>query len=130
MKELGIARCTDEKKLLPLINEIFPSATPGFGEKDVYFIATLEGEDAGFLHLVLRDKGVLLQGIGVREKFRKSGIGGELMDAALEFSDERGTDILLKVKPSNTDALNLYAKKGFTIKKLRDVYILEKKRFT
>lgn len=130
MKELRIARCSDEGKLLPIINEIFPSATPGFGENDVYFVAAIDGEDAGFLHLILHEKGVLLQGIGVREEFRKRGIGGSLLDNALEFAQEKNSDILLKVKPSNTDALNLYAKKGFTIKKLRDVYILEKKRFT
>lgn len=130
MKELRIARCKNAKRLLPLINGIFPSAAPGFGENDVYFIATLDGKDAGFLHLILHEKGVLLQGIGVVGEFRKSGIGGKLMDAALEFAQKKEADIMLKVKPSNTDALNLYAKKGFTIKKLRDVYILEKRRFT
>ncbi|MBN2121761.1 GNAT family N-acetyltransferase [Candidatus Micrarchaeota archaeon] len=128
MKALSIARCRSEKKLLALINEIFPSATPGFGENDVYFLATLDGEDAGFLHLILHSKGVLLQGIGVREKFRKKGIGGGLMDTALEFAQKENADILLKVKPSNTDALNLYAKKGFSIRKVTDAYVLHRKR--
>lgn len=130
MKRLRIARCTEEKRLFGLIRGLFPSASPEFGEGNVYFLATLGGEDAGFLHLILHEKGVLLRGIGVKGKYRKAGIGGSLMDTAIGFAEGRGRDIMLKVKPENTDALNLYAKKGFTIKKLRGAYILERKRHT
>ncbi len=130
MKNLKIAKCGDGERLLKLILEIFPSADPAFEEEDVYFIATIGKEDAGFLHLILHEKGVLLQGIGVKKEFREGGIGSSLMDTAIQFAERTGSNILLKVKPENTAALNLYAKKGFTIKKLRDVYILEKKQFT
>jgi ribosomal protein S18 acetylase RimI-like enzyme len=130
MKGLRISECGDAERLLRMILEIFPSANPEFGEGNVYFMATFHGEDAGFLHLILDERAILLQGIGVRRKFRGRGIGDALMDKALEFAEDAEGGMLLKVKPENTAALNLYAKKGFTIKKVRDVYILEKKQFT
>lgn len=127
MKETRIVRCTEEKRILTLINGLFPNARPGFSPEDVYFIAVFGDNDAGFLHLVLRKGRVLLQGVGVKPECRKKGIGGMLLDTALDFAQKRGEDILLKVKPDNVAALSLYAKKGFVLKRMKDVYVLQRK---
>ncbi|MEM4272701.1 MAG: GNAT family N-acetyltransferase [Candidatus Bilamarchaeaceae archaeon] len=130
MKKIDVRKSTDERRIFRLVRKIFPKALPRFSENDFYFIAKAGGKDAGFAHLIKKNGKILLQGIGVVEGCRGKGIGGMLMDKVIDFANGEGMDILLKVKPSNCPALNLYEKKGFTIKKVRDTYILERKRFT
>lgn len=130
MKKIDIRKSVDEKRIFKLVRKIFPKATPGFSGNDFYFIAKSGAGDVGFIHLIKKRGKILLQGVGVVEKYRERGIGGMLVDKAIEFSIREKRDILLKVKPSNCPALNLYEKKGFTIKKVRDMYILERKQLT
>lgn len=124
-----VKRAEFSEGLASLIRELFPKAEPLFTENDVYFVAEEEGEAIGFAHLILKEGRTLLQGIGVKPEWRNRGIGGRLLDAAARFAERKGMDIFLKVKPTNP-ALNLYHKKGFMVKKIKDVYILEKKRMT
>ena len=127
MKGMEIKRCRGRKRIQKLIDEIFPDADPDFYASDVYFVAVVGKEDVGFVHLTPKDGRILLQGIGVREEFRGSGIGNKLVDTAVNLAEKTGKEIFLKVKPGNAVALNLYAKKGFAIKRVRDVYILQRK---
>ena len=127
MSRAIIRKTRNEKRIYKIVLQLFPKVSPSFSEMDVYFLATKGVEDVGFLHLILDGKRILLQGVGVKEKYRSVGIGGMLVDTAINFSEKTGVDLFLKVKPDNVPALNLYAKKGFSIKKLRDVYILQRK---
>lgn len=122
-----VRRAEFSEELASLIRKLFPKSEPLFTEKDVYFVAEERGDIIGFVHLILKEKAILLQGIGVEPEWREHGVGSRLLDSAVRFCDKKKMDILLKVKPSNP-ALNLYHKKGFTLKKIRDVYILERKR--
>ncbi|MEW5996685.1 MAG: GNAT family N-acetyltransferase [Candidatus Micrarchaeota archaeon] len=122
-----VKRAGFSEELASLIRKLFPKAEPLFTDKDVYFVAEEGGTIVGFVHLILKEKKILLQGIGVKPEWRERGAGGRLLDAAVRFCDRKGMDIFLKVKPANA-ALNLYNKKGFTLKKSGDVYILERKR--
>ncbi|MFP3950062.1 MAG: GNAT family N-acetyltransferase [Candidatus Micrarchaeia archaeon] len=124
---ISIIRSKDRNRIFRIIHGIFPRANPSFSENSIYFLAVKKGEDAGFLHLVLDKKGILLQGLGVKREWREQGIGTALLETATEYAEKEGKDIFLKVKPENMAALNLYAKKAFTIKKLRDCYILQRK---
>jgi ribosomal protein S18 acetylase RimI-like enzyme len=127
MKGLQIKKCRGRKRILMLLEEIFPDADPEFSKADIYFVAKVGGRDVGFAHLAPKGGKLLLQGIGVKEGFRGGGIGGRLLDAAVNLAERAGKEMLLKVKPENTVALNLYAKRGFVIKRVRGVYILQRK---
>ncbi|MBD3389919.1 GNAT family N-acetyltransferase [Candidatus Micrarchaeota archaeon] len=124
---IRISRSKDRKRIFRIIHRIFPRANQSFSKNNLYFLAIKKGDDAGFLHLVLEKKEILLQGIGVKKEWRGQGIGTELLETAVEYAEAQGKDMLLKVRPENAAALNLYAKKAFTIKKLRDCYILQRK---
>jgi ribosomal protein S18 acetylase RimI-like enzyme len=123
---MRIRKAGFSEELASLVRGLFPKAEPLFTEKDLYFVAEERGI-VGFVHLIDSEKGLLLQGIGVLPEWRGKGIGGELLDASVKVAEREGKDIFLKVKPDNP-ALNLYHKKGFTLKKMKGVYILEKKR--
>ncbi|MBD3398125.1 GNAT family N-acetyltransferase [Candidatus Micrarchaeota archaeon] len=126
MKNIFIRKSRNEKKIFGIVSEIFQNAIPSFSENDVYFLACKGQEAIGFAHLVILEDRVLFQGLGVKEEYRRKGIGGRLVDTAVNFAERLGRDVYLKVKPSNVGALELYAKKGFTIKKLRNSYILQR----
>ena len=114
--------------LCKLVKELFPKANPVFSDEDVYFVA--EGPElVGFAHLVVKEKKAVLQGIGVCSEWRGKGIGGRLLDKAVAYSEKKGLPIFLRVKPDNT-AINLYASRGFIIKKIKGAYILERKLHT
>ncbi len=124
---ISIIQSKERNRIFRIIQEVFPRANPSFSEKNAYFLAVRQGEDVGFLHLVLDNKGIVLQGIGVKKEWREQGMGTALLETATDYAEKRGKDMLLKVKPENMAALNLYVKKAFTIKKLRDCYILQRK---
>lgn len=126
MKNIFIKKSSNQKRIFRIVSEIFPTASPSFSENDVYFLASKGQEVVGFAHLILLEDRVLFQGLGVKEGYRQKGIGGRLVDTVVNFAEKLGMNVYLKVKPSNVAALNLYAKKGFTIKKLRNSYILQR----
>lgn len=126
MRNIFIKKSKNEKRIFKIVIEIFPTASPSFSENDLYFLASKGQEVVGFAHLILLEDKVLFQGLGVKEEYRNKGIGGRLVDTVVNFSEKICKDIYLKVKPTNVEALNLYAKKGFTIKKLRNSYILQR----
>ncbi|MCP4648345.1 MAG: GNAT family N-acetyltransferase [bacterium] len=126
MRNIFIKKSENEKRIFGIVSEIFPTASPSFSENDLYFLASKGQEVVGFAHLILLEDRVLFQGLGVKEEYRKNGIGGRLVDTVVNFSEKLCKDIYLKVKPTNVEALDLYAKKGFTIKKLRNSYILQR----
>ncbi len=126
MKNIFVRKSTNEKRIFSIVSEIFPGALPSFSENDLYFLASNGQEVVGFAHLIVLENKVLFQGLGVKEEYRKEGIGGRLVDTVVNFSERLCKDVFLKVKPTNVEALNLYAKKGFTIKKLRNSYILQR----
>ena len=126
MKNIFIRKSKNEKRIFRIVSEIFPTASPSFSENDLYFLASKGQDVVGFAHLILLEDRVLFQGLGVKEEYRKNGIGGRLVDTVINFSEKLCKDVFLKVKPTNVEALNLYAKKGFTIKKLRNSYILQR----
>jgi len=126
MRNIFIRKSKNEKRIFSIVSEIFPTASPSFSENDLYFLASKGQEVVGFAHLIILEDKLLFQGLGVKEEYRKNGIGGRLVDTVVNFSEKLCKDIYLKVKPTNVEALDLYAKKGFTIKKLRNSYILQR----
>ncbi len=134
----------DVRRAVGLINSVFPQA--GISERDmreklakgrIFFIAEIGIDAVGFVELILRKKTAFIQGIGSKKEFEGRGIGGALLDKAVEESFEKGkTSISLAVRASNERAIGFYKSRGFELADERKssnegtVFILEKKLST
>ncbi len=82
----------------------------------VYFSARDDGECIGYAGFWNVSGEGDITNIAVREKYRRKGIGGELLRAVINKSVSLGLSIItLEVRVSNTAALALYKKYGFEI---------------
>ena len=87
--------------------------------KEYYcLIQEVNQEFSGFaIQTISFDEAHILN-IGIREKFRKKGLGQDLLNQIVHASKELGSKkILLEVRISNKAAIDFYSKSGF--KKLR-----------
>jgi len=114
------------KELIPLIKKIFPNAALDFDDDDLFYVATVDSNIVGFMHLVETEDFFVLKGLGVDETRRNQGAGTALMEKLSQISDSTSKKIYLKVKSLNP-AVRLYENYGFIVKKFGTVYTLEKK---
>jgi len=64
--------------------------------------------------------------IGVRENYRRQGIGQLILDAGIELAKQcNAFAVTLEVRRSNIEALSLYIKNGFTERGVRKNYYKE-----
>lgn len=127
MLRIRRAEESDYPEIANLISEIFGKEMRR-GEKDFYFVAEKKGRIAGFAHITFRGRFAILRGLGVKERERGKGIGSALFEKAIEFCEkERYEEILLKVSALNP-ALLLYLRKGFFLKRARNVYMLSRRK--
>ena len=78
------------------------------------FCALCDGKVCGFAVIYLAGSDAELMDIAVHPDFRCKGIGGALIDKAVRLCGDEGVQrLMLEVRKSNTDAINLYRKKGF-----------------
>jgi RimJ/RimL family protein N-acetyltransferase len=90
-------------------------------EKDIpQFVATKENEVIGWCDITpmrregFRHCGEL--GMGVRDGFRRMGVGTRLVDQTIQKTKEQGIErVELEVFGSNIPAIRLYEKMGFTV---------------
>jgi ribosomal-protein-alanine N-acetyltransferase len=94
-----------------------------------YAIVDIEGEGEGVWQPVEKGKLPLARGhllnIAVDQGWRRRGIGGALLDAAVKYALDRGVNELwLETQRTNTTAIEFYSKRGFeaTGQILRDYY--------
>ncbi len=74
------------------------------------------------IFMTAADEGEILR-IAVKPDARKKGIGKKLLDRAVKTMASRGaSEIFLEVRASNTDAISLYEKYGFTKTGVRKNY--------
>jgi len=131
-KQLKIVPATKDN--LPQILEIGKESisadwTLGFlladiDKEDTYFIAAMHGEDAlGFaVFREVGDDGELLQ-IATRKDARCSGVGSVLLENVLEYAQSKSLHkVFLEVRKSNTPAIKLYEKFGFSEIRTRKAY--------
>ncbi|NHK30411.1 MAG: GNAT family N-acetyltransferase, partial [Asgard group archaeon] len=82
---------------------------------------------AGLITATSRNKGMVLE-IGVLPKFRKQGIGKELvLDYMNSLSEEGIDEVTLAVDKDNIPAINLYQKLGFKHNWHGIIFLLEDK---
>ncbi|MDW7726532.1 MAG: N-acetyltransferase [Candidatus Methanoperedens sp.] len=78
------------------------------------FIATINGEAAGYVCLLMRNKTAVVYSIAVSEKHRGNGLGRKLLEAAeRQACKEMALIIRLEVSCTNR-AVNLYKKHGYS----------------
>lgn len=79
-----------------------------------YYVYTLEDKIVGYISVwALDDKAEILN-FCVDEKFRKKGIGNELLNYILNILKDKNVKTLtLEVRESNENAIALYTKNGF-----------------
>jgi ribosomal protein S18 acetylase RimI-like enzyme len=82
----------------------------------------------GYCSMKEQSPNVGLFGIGILKSYNGVGIGGQLMDNLLSYASSHGYDIIqCYVHKSNTIAINMYLKLGFSIVREEDTdYIMEK----
>lgn len=73
-----------------------------------------DGEVLGYagLHVIL-DEGYI-DNVAVRPEYRRQGVADRLLDVFCRFGQARLAFLTLEVRPSNTAAVALYEKHGFT----------------
>ena len=77
------------------------------------FIAFADGEAAGFVNMWLTPPMAVINNIAVLPGFRRSGIARTLINTALSECGECSS-LTLEVRVSNSAAISLYEKLGFT----------------
>jgi ribosomal-protein-alanine N-acetyltransferase len=87
-----------------------------FGRGDTFFsVAEDNGAVLGFVLLRLMSGEAELFQLAVTDAYRRSGIGGRLLAAALGFARSGGAQsVYLEVRPSNEAAVRLYENYGFS----------------
>ena len=92
--------------------------------KDFYYwVAEEQGEVIAYLNLQkILEEGDIYK-IAVRLDKRRQGIGEQLLEYAIQEAKKEGiTQITLEVRKSNTAAISLYQKKGFSQEGIRPDY--------
>ena len=102
-----------------IAGQLFDNPLLDLGSDDLILLAYSSGQPIGFVHLHPKKSVVLLAGIGVIPEWQGRGIGGELMQAAMEKSQAKwpSRPFQLEVEQANPAALRLYASWGFIITK-------------
>ncbi len=97
-------------------------------QNKMVYIASIKGIICGYMILKLNEvdnpvlekkKYLVVDVIGVDEKFRRNGIGTSFLDFATMYAQSLGcTDLQLSVNDSNEAAIQSYEKFGFKVKNI------------
>lgn len=86
-------------------------------------VAEIDGMTAGYAVVMLAPGEAHLLTVGIAQPFQRRGWGAVLLNRLLEMAGHAGMErMLLEVRPSNTAALALYRKCGFSRIGLRPGY--------
>lgn len=109
---------TDFIEIHKLILLVFPDADAKMDGNDEFFVAEEGGSLVGFAHFSEDEKKILLNGFGVVQARRGKGAGGAILDTLLAYADGRKKSVYAKAR-LGSDALRLYCRKGFCMKRLK-----------
>ncbi len=129
MKLLHLSPLTPKERILNFIEKAdalyIPHISESVGSLDEYasklsiyaesFFIAEDGQDIGYCALYAnRSDLAFISTIGVMKDYQSKGIGGTLLNTAINFAKEKGFGrIGLEVHPSNTVAISLYQRFGF-----------------
>jgi ribosomal protein S18 acetylase RimI-like enzyme len=126
---IGIAKDEDISEIMGLAKKLFPKCTIHRKTEDIFVKAEDGTMLIGFAHLSEVKGRTVIQGIGVAKEFQNQGVGSALLEYVLMLlRDEK--EIYLRVREDNAQALLLYAKHGFFLKKSNGLAVLCKAKPT
>jgi len=106
---------------VPWSREIFVETLDN--EDNEFYVAEADSEIAGYINLWYVLDEVTVANIAVAKDFRRKGIGGALMEYALDIAREKGMSAAtLEVRQSNYPAIKLYESFGFESAGIRPDY--------
>jgi len=86
-------------------------------ENSVYFSAVRKKKVLGFISGGVKGRDSFIQSVIVNEKFRKSGIGTELITKFIEFSKKKGAEnFFIAVFKNNPHSVKFFTDNGFSVK--------------
>ena len=94
---------------------------PPVGSRDLYFLAVDDDQVIGYAMLRGWDEGYEVPSFGlcVLPARQGEGLGGRLLDYALQRARQRGSErVMLKVNNDNDPARRLYESRGFELERL------------
>lgn len=100
-------------------------------ESRVFFVATCDGEVIGWIHLDLPQteklKSTAQLTVGVREQYRKQGVGSQLLGRGLDWAEANGYQKVYNSVPmSNDEALSFLESHGWNTEGIRrDHYTID-----
>jgi len=135
-------RFDDLTEVYKLEKKLFSNPWPkSFFEHDlksaqtIGFVVEQEGFVIGYSIATYEDKGLHLTNIAVDKNYQRQGIGSRLMQLVEHNAQERRcSSVYLEVRPSNTAAISMYKKLGYSALLRRahyyidgdDAYVMEK----
>ena len=134
--DVQIERMTlwDVDEVLLIENQSFPAPWPAWAfvqelrsGRSVCLVARVVGSLAGYAVAWLLKRELHIGNLAVADGYKRKGIGSTLLRELLAIADGRGVEMVtLEVRASNTAAISLYEKLGFTkIAIKRDYYRCE-----
>ena len=115
-----------EEKYVPAVSEIEKECfSVPWSEKSLreeltnpqafFLVCLIEQEVAGYIGIIDICGECNVTNVAVSKKYRKQGVASALIEKAVDDAKKRKSDfITLEVRKSNTPALNLYIKHGFS----------------
>ena len=125
------AKIEDLKAVHDLEKELFPNDPFSLSKLSIrYHILRnrlykiqIDNKIAGYVLWLERKKYFRLYSIAISNDFQNRGLAKKLLEYSFEKLNEENKDFTLEVKVSNTNAIKLYEKYDFKIKKiLKDYY--------
>lgn len=122
---IKIAETEDEvNEFLDLISDVFPDSEIEIDDDDIIFLAYLENDPVGFVHINENDESYAVKSFGVINDARRKGIGTLLLK---ESTDQlTGKPVYLKTN-SLHPAINLYHNCGFFMEEFGGETLLVKR---
>jgi len=91
-----------------------------------YFVCLMDNKIMGFLGMWIVFEEAHITNIAISHPYRKRGIGSTCIDFAESFAKSKGAQrIILEVRKSNKEAIDLYLKKGFNYASIKKNYYLD-----
>jgi len=94
--------------------------------KTAAFVVESEDSIIGYTIATCEEKKFHLTNIAVDKNYQRQGIGSRLMQIIEQSAQERGcSSVYLEVRPSNTAAISMYKKLGYSVLLRRALYYID-----
>ena len=108
-----------------MVEEEIEKSTIQVDDNFISYLAEIQGEIIGKIHISITDNEGFIYGVGVLPDYRGKGYGREILCLALDILKKKQVDnIFLEVATENKKALGLYESCGFEEISVMDYYVV------